>query len=68
MSKGEKKPLTCKDDSDIMPTTDEKRIIKNMRRYAKMYPHSQLAVLFQVHDGELKHGTLCLGSNTTIRI
>jgi hypothetical protein len=49
-------------------TADEKRIITNLRRYAEMYPHSELAVLFAVHNGQLKHGTLCLGSNTTIRI
>jgi len=66
-AQGGEQGRTTKNEVDIL-TADEKRIITNLRRYAKMYPNSQLAILFQVHNGELKHCTLCLGSNTTIRI
>lgn len=68
MSNGEENNLTSGDDSDIMLTEDEKRIIRNLRRYAKMYPFSDLAVLLTVHNGEMVRGTLCLGKNTTIKI
>lgn len=68
MANGAENNLTSEEDEGIILTDDETRIITNLRRYAEMYPHSELAVLFQVHDGELKHGTLCLGKNTTIRL
>lgn len=68
MANEAEKNLTPEETGGIILTEDETRIITNLRRYAEMYPHSELAVLFQVHNGELKHGTLCLGKNTTIRL
>jgi len=63
-----KNNLTVQRESVIILSEDEKRIITNLRRYAGMYQFSELAILFQVHDGKLKYGTLCFGSKTTIRI
>ena len=60
--------LTPGENSDIIPTEDEKRILTNLRRYAKMYPHSELAVLFKVHDGLIQYGTLCLGVGSNMRL
>lgn len=68
MANEAEKNLTSEEDSSIILTEDETRIITNLRRYAEMYPHSELAVLFTVHNAKLKHGTLCLGKNTTIRL
>lgn len=68
MANGAENNLTPEEAGGIILTEDETRIITNLRRYAEMYPHSELAVLFQVHNAELKHGTLCLGKNTTIRL
>lgn len=60
--------LTSEGDSDIMLSSDEKRIVTNLRRYAKMYPFSDLAVLFTVHNGELKNALLCLGKGADSNI
>jgi hypothetical protein len=71
MTDPEEKNLTDVPDEDIILTTDESRIIGNLRTYAKLYPHSELAVLIKVHDGQIKHGTLCLGAaprTSTIRL
>lgn len=61
MVNGENKSLTKLSDSDIILTDNEKRIIENLRKQAESNPHSQLAVLFQVHNGLVQYGTLCLG-------
>jgi len=61
MSKSPKKDLTKLDSVDTKLSYDEARIIQNLRKYAQIYPHSELAVLLKVHDGKLKHGTLCMG-------
>lgn len=71
MANGAENNLTSEEIEGIILTEDETRIITNLRRYAEMYPHSELAVLFQVHDGKLKYGTLCLGltpNTSTIRL
>lgn len=68
MSGPEENNLTEDGDFDIMPTANEKRILTNLRRYAKMYPFSDLAVLFSVHNGELKNGLLCLGKGADSNI
>ena len=70
MNGDEKNNLTSEDESDIIPTSNEKRILTNLRRYAKMYPFSDLAVLFTVHDGDLKNALLCLGkgANSNIKL
>jgi len=71
MSDGEENNLTEAETEGIILSDDETRIITNLRRYAGMYPHSELAVLFQVHNAELKYGTLCLGvapHTSTIRL
>lgn len=60
--------LTPIEDSGIMLTQDEKRILTNLRRYAKMYPFSDIAVLLTVHKGELTKGTLCLGKGADSNI
>lgn len=53
-----KKSLTSEKTSGIILTEDERRIIENLRRYAEMYPHSELSAVFQVHDAKVKYGTL----------
>lgn len=71
MSNPEKKDLTKQKMVDTKLYDDEARIIKNLRKYAQMYPHSELAVLLKVHDGKLKYGTLCMGIKphcSTIRL
>ena len=52
----------------VILSSNEKRIFTNLRRYAKMYPYSDLAVLFKIHDGELKHALLCLGKGADSNI
>lgn len=61
MSNGGKKELTLEGEPSIILTDNEKRIITNLRTQAERNPHSKLAVLFQVHNGLVQHGTLCLG-------
>lgn len=61
MGDSEKKTLTKQNMVDTKLYDDEARIIKNLRRYAQMYPHSELAIILKVHDGKLKYGTLCMG-------
>lgn len=71
MSDPEENNLTEEETGGIILSEDETRIVTNLRRYAEMYPHSELAVLFQVHNAELKYGTLCLGvapNASTIRL
>lgn len=62
MTDAEEKNLTPEETGGIILTEDEGRIVTNLRRYAEMYPHSELAVKFQVHNGQIKHGTLRLDS------
>lgn len=63
-----KKNLTGLQESAIILSDDEKRIIKNIQRHAKKHTNDDIAVIFNVCDGELKRGTLCTGHNRTIRI
>lgn len=63
--------LTPEETGDIIPTDNERRFLANLRVQAKRNPHALLAVLIQIHDGEVHHGTLCLGAApncSTIRL
>ena len=65
------KNLTEDKSSSMIVTDNEKRILTNLRIQAERNPHALLAVLFQVHDGKVHHGTLCLGAApncSTIRL
>ncbi len=63
--------LTPERVASIILTEDETRFITNLRIQAKRNPYAKLAVLIQVHDGEVQYGTLCLGAapdTSTIRL
>jgi len=65
------KNLTPEETGGIILTDDETRFITNLRIQAKRNPYAKLAVIIQVHDGEVQYGTLCLGAapdTSTIRL
>lgn len=71
MANGAENNLTENGSSSMIVSDNEKRILTNLRVQAERNPHAQLAVLFQVHDGKLHYGTLCLGvapNTSTIRL
>lgn len=68
MANGKENDLTSEAKSSIILTSDETRIITNLRRYAKMYPFADLAILLKVHNGLIKDGLLCLGKGADSNI
>lgn len=73
----EENNLTNNEDSGIISgnrkvsmlvTINEKRILTNLRRYGKMFPNSDLAVLHTFHKGEQKNALLCLGEGVDSNI
>lgn len=51
--------LTRDEPSGIILSTHERRIILNLRRLGKMYPDSEVAVLFKYYKGDMQYGTAC---------
>jgi hypothetical protein len=54
----DKKDLTLGADFDIILTSDEKRIVYNLREHAKIIGHGQFAAIFKVHHNAIKDGTI----------
>jgi len=53
----EKKTLTIEQDSDVILTSDEKRILQNLRNEAVKRPHGRFGpIVFITHGGELQYG------------
>lgn len=51
--------LTSPDDSDIIPTSHEIRMLKNLREAAERWPHGHFGpVTFITHNGEIQYGIL----------
>lgn len=42
-------------------TGNERRIVENLRKYAKNFPNADLACLITVRNGQIMKGLLCLG-------
>jgi hypothetical protein len=61
MSSDVKFNLPSNADYDIMLTTNERRILTNIRRWAKTIDNGDIACLITIRDGQIAKGILCLG-------
>jgi len=62
MENGQKKDLLSKEESVIMPTNDELRIIKNLREKAGLMQYGTITmdvrIDFSIHEGQIKKGEI----------
>jgi len=59
---GQENILTSDEHSDIIPTLDELRILKNLREKAALMQYGtirmEVTIDFAIHTGDIKNGTI----------